>query len=93
MYLAKAMLSTEQQDWKTATQFFKKAIHLNRQYELPWDEAKTHYEWGMMYLVRGQAGDLENVRQKFESALEIFQRIGAKKDVGKVLTKKELLVT
>jgi tetratricopeptide (TPR) repeat protein len=93
MYLAKAMLATEQQDWKTATEFFEKAVHVNRQYQLPWDEAKTNYEWGMMYLARGQEGDRENFREKFERALEIFQRIGAKKDVEKVLTKKELLVT
>jgi hypothetical protein len=87
------MLATEVQDWKTATQFFEKAINVNRQYQLPWDEAKTNYEWGMMYLARGQGGDPENVREKFECALEIFQRIGAKKDVEKVLAKKELLVT
>jgi class 3 adenylate cyclase/tetratricopeptide (TPR) repeat protein len=93
MYLVKAMLATEVQDWKTATQFFEKAINVNRQYQLPWDEAKTNYEWGMMYLARGQGGDPENVREKFECALEIFQRIGAKKDVEKVLAKKELLVT
>ncbi len=93
MYLAKAMLATDQQDWKTATGFFEKAIRVNRQYELPWDEAKTNYEWGVMYLARDQAGDRENAHQKLECALEIFQRIGAKKDVAKVLAKKELLRT
>jgi len=34
-----------------------------------------------------------HAREKLDCALEIFQRIGAKKDTEKVLTKKELLVT
>jgi class 3 adenylate cyclase/tetratricopeptide (TPR) repeat protein len=93
MYVAKAMLMTEQQDWNTAIEYFEKAIHLNRQYELHWDEAKTNYEWGMMYLARGQVGDQENAREKLDWSLEIFQRIGAKKDVAKVLERKKLIKT
>ena len=57
IYMAKGMLATQKQDGKTATEFFEKAIHLNRQYQLPWDEAKTFYELGMMSLVRDRAGD------------------------------------
>jgi class 3 adenylate cyclase/tetratricopeptide (TPR) repeat protein len=89
LYTAKGMLATVKKDWKTATEFFEKAIHLNRQYELPWDEAKANYELGMMHLARGQGGDDKTAAEKLELALEIFERIGAKKDVEKVLTKKE----
>jgi class 3 adenylate cyclase/tetratricopeptide (TPR) repeat protein len=92
IYTAKGMLATVKQDWKTATEFFEKAIHLNKQYQLPWDEAKTNYEWGMMYLARSQGGDGKNAIEKLELALEIFERIGAKKDVEKVFAKKEPLV-
>jgi tetratricopeptide (TPR) repeat protein len=92
IYMAKGMLATQKQEWKTATEFFEKAIHLNRQYQLPWDEAKTFYELGMMSLERDRAGDRESAREKFDCALEIFERIGAKKDIEKVLNKKELLV-
>ncbi len=92
IYMAKGMLATQKQDWKTATEFFEKAIHLNRQYQLPWDEAKAFYELGMMFLGRERAGDRESAREKFDCSLEIFERIGAKKDVEKVLSKKELLV-
>jgi tetratricopeptide (TPR) repeat protein len=90
--MAKGMLATQKQDWKTATELFEKAIHINRQYRLPWDEAKTFYELGMMFLGRDREGDRESAREKFDFALEIFERIGARKDVEKVLTKKELPV-
>jgi len=93
MYLAKGMLATEQKDWDTAVDFFGKAIHINRQYQLPWDEAKVSYEWGLMHLTRDQAGDREIAREKLEWSLEIFQRIGAKKDVEKVLEGKKVMET
>jgi tetratricopeptide (TPR) repeat protein len=91
IYLSKATLKAELQDWETATGFFEKAIHLNREYGLPWDEAKTLYEWGMMFMGRNRAGDRESAFEKFDRALEIFDRIKAKKDIEKVINKKELL--
>jgi predicted ATPase len=91
IYLSKAMLKAELQDWETATGFFEKAIHLNREYELLWDEAKTLYEWGLMFMGRNRAGNRESAFEKFDRALEIFERIKAKKDIEKILNKKELL--
>jgi len=91
MYLARGMLATAQQDWATATGSFGKAIQVNRQYQLPWDEAKTLYERGLMYLARGREGDREKAHEDLDEALAIFQRVGAKKDVEKVLGKKEML--
>ena len=92
LYLNKAMFATGEQNWDMATEFFEKAIYLNRQYQLPWDEAKTFYGLGLMAFVRDQAGDREIAHQKFDCALEIFEKIGAKKDVEKVLAKKKLLM-
>jgi tetratricopeptide (TPR) repeat protein len=91
IYLAKAMLATEQQDWDAATEYFEKANNLNRQYELAWDEAKTNLEWSMMALARARKGDREIVLKKFDYALEIFRRIGAQNYVKKVLKNKEML--
>jgi tetratricopeptide (TPR) repeat protein len=92
IYMAKGMLATKKQDWKTATEFLEKAIHQNRQYQLPWDEAKSFYKLGMMAMGRDREGDRETAHEKFDCALEIFERIEAKKDVEKVLSKKDLLV-
>jgi len=87
IYLSKAMLATKQRDWETATEFFDKAIHTNRQYELLWDEAKTNYEWGKMYLARDQKGDAKTATEKLSLSIDIFTRIGAKKDVDKIATR------
>ncbi|OGO61821.1 MAG: hypothetical protein A2Z36_03820 [Chloroflexi bacterium RBG_19FT_COMBO_48_23] len=91
MYLAKGMLATARKDWGTAAQSFDKSIQINRQYQLPWDEAKTLYERGLMYLARGRKVDREKAHEDLDEALAIFQKVGAKKDVEKVLRKKERL--
>jgi len=91
MYLAKGMLATARKDWDTATNSFDSAIQINRQYQLPWDEAKTFYERGLMYLARGGKGDREKAHEDLDKALAIFQKVGAKKDVENVLRKKEML--
>jgi tetratricopeptide (TPR) repeat protein len=91
MHLARGMLATAQKDWDTATESFDKAIQINRQYELPWDEARTLYERGLMYLARGGQGDRDKAHQNLDEALAMFQKAGAKKDVEKVLRKKEML--
>jgi len=91
LYLAKGMLATARQDWGTAPESFDKAIQINRQYQLPWDEAKTLYERGLMHLAHGRKGDREKAHEDLDEALAIFQKVGAKKDVEKVLRKKEML--
>ena len=91
IHLAKGMLATARKDWDTATDSFDKAIEINRQYQLPWDEAKTLYERGLMYLARGNKRDREKAHEDLDEALTIFQKVGAKKDAEKVLRKKKML--
>ena len=91
MYLARGMLATARKDWTTAAESFDKAIQINRQYQLPWDEAKDLYERGLMYLAHGRKADRDKAHEDLDEALAIFQKVGAKKDVEKVLRKKEML--
>ena len=84
-YLAQGMLASARKNWGEAEQSFDKAVEINRRYQLPWDEAKTLHEWGLMHLARGRAGAREKAQEKVGAALEIFQRLEAKKDVEKVL--------
>jgi tetratricopeptide (TPR) repeat protein len=91
IHLAKGMLATARKDWDTATKSFDKAIQINRQYQLPWDEAKTLYERGLMYLARARQGDRDKAHEDLDGALAIFQKVGAKKDAEKVLRKKDML--
>jgi tetratricopeptide (TPR) repeat protein len=91
IYMAGGMLATARKDWDTAMDFFDKAIESNRQYQLPWDEARTLYERGLMYLARSGHADRDKAHQNLDEALVVFQKVGAKKDVQKVLRKKEML--
>jgi tetratricopeptide (TPR) repeat protein len=91
IYLAKGMLAAARKDWGTAAESFDKAVQINRQYQLPWDEAKTLYERGLMYLTRGRKVDREKAHEDLDEALAIFQKVGAKKDVEEVLRKKKRL--
>jgi tetratricopeptide (TPR) repeat protein len=91
VHLARGMLVAARKDWEKAIDSFGKAIEINRQYQLPWDEARTIYERGLMYLARGGRGDHEKAHEDLDEALAIFQKIGAKKDAEKVLRKKEML--
>ena len=91
MYLARGMLAAARKDWGTATESFDRAIQINRQYQLPWDEARTFYERGLMYLARGGKGDRDKAHEDLDEALAVFQKVGAKKDAEKVLRKKEML--
>jgi len=91
MYLAKGMLATARKDWGTAGESFGKAVEINRRYQLPWDEARTLYERGLMYLARLGKGDRDKAHEDLDEALAIFQKVGAKKDAEKVLRKKEML--
>lgn len=91
VYLAKGMLASARKEWRTATDCFDRAVQINRQYQLPWDEAKTLYERGLMYLARGSKGDHDKAHENLDEALAIFQKVGAKKDAEKVLRKKNML--
>jgi tetratricopeptide (TPR) repeat protein len=91
LHLARGMLATAQKDWGMATSSFDKAIEINRQYQLPWDEARTLYERGLMYLACGGQADRDKAHEDLDEALVIFQKVGARKDAEKVLKKKEML--
>ncbi len=91
IYMARGILAAARKDWDTATDSFDKAIEINRQYQLPWDEARALYERGLMYLSRLGQGDRDKAHQDLDEALVIFQKVGAKKDAEKALRKKEML--
>jgi tetratricopeptide (TPR) repeat protein len=91
VYLAGGMLAAARKDWAKATEAFNRAIEINRQYQLPWDEARTLYERGLMYLARGGKGDRDKAHEDLDAALAVFQKVGARKDAEKVLRKKEML--
>jgi len=48
-------------------------------------------EYARVYLERGQEGDRERAHKLLDEALEIFQKIGAIRDIEKVIARKKLL--
>jgi len=49
------------------------------------------FEYARVYLERDQEGDRQKAHSLLNQALEIFEKIGAKKDIEKVIAKKKLL--
>ncbi len=77
--------------WEEAEVAFQKAVGINRQYTLPYFEARSLLEWAEMYLLRDQTGDREHGMGLLDQALAIFQRVQASKMVERVLSSKEVL--
>jgi len=93
--MLKAMLFREEKNWDQSIQHFDKSLQryksLNTQkWYVPWF-AEFLYEYGLMYLNRNEEGDKEKAYSLLNQALEMFQKIDAKKKIEKVIAKKKLL--
>jgi hypothetical protein len=53
--------------------------------------AELLYEYGLMYLARNEEGDKEKAYSLLNQALEIYQKIDAKKKIEKVIAKRKSL--
>jgi hypothetical protein len=84
MHLARGMLAREQRDWDEAAASFERAAATDREHGLPWDEAKAELEWARMLRMRDGSGDRDRARERLARAREIFERIGARRDVERV---------
>lgn len=72
------MLLAEQERWQEAEAAFAEAISLAHRLPYPYLEAGSLYEMGTMLARRG---DVEGGSSRLDEALEIFRRLGARKDV------------
>jgi tetratricopeptide (TPR) repeat protein len=81
IHLVRGMLAGAERRWDEAERSLGMALTTNRRYELPWDEVKTPLAWGTLDGMRAGAADRERSRQRFGAALEIFQRIGASREI------------
>jgi len=71
---AEAVVAAAEQRLSDATAWFERATTIYRHYSLPWEEAETLLFWGRALL---DAGERSSADQKFDSALEIYGRVGA----------------
>jgi adenylate cyclase len=86
--MLKGMLFKEQRNWEQSIQHFEKSLaeckSLNAEKWYVYLYAGLLYEYGSMYLEKNKGDDKEKARNLFNQALEIFQKMGAKKDIEKV---------
>jgi class 3 adenylate cyclase/tetratricopeptide (TPR) repeat protein len=92
LYLVKAMLAAKERSWDMAAEYFAKADQLNLKFGLPWDEAKTNYEWSKMLVARAQRDDEKNARKKHSRANDVLQRLGIEDDAVKRLIEESVSI-
>jgi predicted ATPase/KaiC/GvpD/RAD55 family RecA-like ATPase len=86
------MLLRAQKRWEESLQFFERSLRafeaLNaRRWNVYPLARNVLYEYARVYLERNQEGDRERALDLLNQALEIFQKIGAKKDVERTEAK------
>jgi len=93
--MLKAMLFREQRNWEQSIQHFEKSLQgyksLSAQKWYVIQFAELLYEYGLMYLERNEEGDKERAYSLLNQALEIYQKMDAKKKIEKIIAKKKLL--
>ena len=93
---SRAMLLRAETKWNESIELFEKSLQeyealRAREWNVYWLAKYILYEYARVYLERNQEGDSEKADKLLNQALEIFQKIGAKKDIEKIIAKKKLL--
>jgi KaiC/GvpD/RAD55 family RecA-like ATPase len=88
----KAKLLRTQGKWEESIEYFNKSLQdaeaLNAKRWWIYSYAKYFlFDFALVYLERGQEGDREKARSLLNEALEIFQKIGAKKEIERTEAK------
>jgi tetratricopeptide (TPR) repeat protein len=92
----RATLFRAQKKWNESIEFFEKSLEefeaLNaRRWNVYFFAKMVLCEYARAYLERDQEGDREKAHNLLNQALEMFQKMGAKKDIERVIAKKRLL--
>jgi tetratricopeptide (TPR) repeat protein len=92
----RGMLLRAQKKWEGSIEHFEKSLQeyesINARRWLLYHFAKFCLsEYARVYLERDQQGDREKAHNLLNQALEIFQKMGAKKEIERIIAKKKLL--
>jgi tetratricopeptide (TPR) repeat protein len=87
-----AMMLRSQRKWEESIEYFEKGLQEfealgARRWNVYWFARMVLSEYARLYLERDQEGDRKKAHSLLDQALEIFQKIGAKKDVEKAEAK------
>ena len=72
------MVLSQQRRWEKAESTFQEALALAHAMPYPYAEARILVEYGMLH---GRRGERNSARKRLEEALDVFQGLGAKKDI------------
>ena len=91
-----AMLLRAEKKWTESIELFEKSLrefeNLNaRRWNVYWLARMVLCEYAKVYLERNQEGDREKARKLLNEALEIFQKLGAKKEIERTMKLVEAL--
>jgi len=94
----KAMLLRALKKWKESIDYFEKSLQeyeaINaRRWNMYFFAKTVLCEYARVYLERDQEGDRQKANNLLNQALEIFQKLGAKKEIEKIIAKKKPLTT
>lgn len=92
----RAMLFRAQKKWQESIEHFEKSLQEfeaigARRWNVYWFAKMVLCEYARAYLERDQEGDREKAHNLLNQALEIFQKMGAKKEIERIIAKKKLL--
>jgi len=93
--VSRAVQFRAERKWAESLKFFEKGLQEletidAKRWILYWF-AKVLYEYARVYLERDEEGDREKAHNLLNQALELFQKLDAKKDIEKIIAKKKLL--
>jgi serine/threonine protein kinase/tetratricopeptide (TPR) repeat protein len=93
--MLKAMLSREKKDWEHSVEYFEKSLQdyksLKAEKWCLYPFAELLCEYASMHLNRNQEDDKEKAYSLLDQALEIYQKMDAKKKIEQIIAKKKLL--
>ena len=92
----KAMQLRAQKKWEESIEYFERGLQEfealgARRWDIYTFAKMVLCEYARVYLERDQEGDREKAHNLLNQALEIFQKMGAKKDIEKIIAKKKIL--
>ncbi|MGA2769071.1 MAG: tetratricopeptide repeat protein [Candidatus Bathyarchaeia archaeon] len=91
-----AMLLHAEKKWAESIELFEKSLREfetldAKRWNVYWLAKMVFCEYAKMYLERNQEGDREKARKLLNEALEIFQKMGAKKEIERTMKLVEAL--
>jgi len=92
----RAILFRAQKKWEESIEQFEKSLQEfealgARRWDVYWFAKMVLCEYARVYLERDQEGDRGKAHGLLNQALEIFQKMGAKKEVERIIAKKKML--